>query len=126
MRRYLIDYARTEPSVQFLPIEGLPEAVLGSRTPSQLAVAMNALLDQEAAHSVFPPQNVHELTSEFAIVSACSAGCNCRAGPAGIAALSRGWTLRADRCGYFLAIVLVDVSIAYTSFATKLCRTFWI
>jgi len=46
MRRYLIDYARSDPSVQFLPIEGLPEAALGSRTPLQIVVALNALLDQ--------------------------------------------------------------------------------
>jgi RNA polymerase sigma factor (TIGR02999 family) len=46
MRRSLIDHARTQPSVKFLPMEGLPEAALGSRTPLQFAVAVNELLDQ--------------------------------------------------------------------------------
>jgi RNA polymerase sigma factor (TIGR02999 family) len=46
MRRCLIDSARGEPNVKFLPMEGLPKAALGSRTPLELAVAVNALLDQ--------------------------------------------------------------------------------
>ena len=33
MRRYLIDHARTRPDILFLPMEGLPERFLGTRTP---------------------------------------------------------------------------------------------
>src|SRR5262245_23095633 len=32
MRRYLIDHARARPSVQFLPMQGLPERVVGKYT----------------------------------------------------------------------------------------------
>lgn len=46
MRRYLIDHARSKPSVIFVPIEGLSERILGSRTPVDLAVAISALLDE--------------------------------------------------------------------------------
>jgi RNA polymerase sigma factor (TIGR02999 family) len=46
MRRYLIDHARSERSVKFLPMEDLPEAALGSRTPLELAVAVGTLLEQ--------------------------------------------------------------------------------
>src|ERR1035437_2217106 len=45
MRRYLIDHARSRPSVKFLPMEGLPERVLGSHTPLELAIAIDRLLD---------------------------------------------------------------------------------
>lgn len=46
MRRYLIDHARSRPSVAFLPMEGLPEGLLGRRTKLELAVAVDALLDE--------------------------------------------------------------------------------
>lgn len=51
MRRYLIDYARARPSVRFLPMEGLPERVLATHTPLELATAMGALLDELEAES---------------------------------------------------------------------------
>jgi len=46
MRRYLIDYARSRPSVAFLPMEGLPERILGKHTPLELTLAVDALLDE--------------------------------------------------------------------------------
>lgn len=46
MRRYLIDHARSRPSVQFLPMEGLPERILGRHTRLELAIAVDALLDE--------------------------------------------------------------------------------
>ena len=46
MRRYLIDHARTRPEVLFLPMEGLPERFLGTRTPSQLVLEVDELLDE--------------------------------------------------------------------------------
>jgi RNA polymerase sigma factor (TIGR02999 family) len=46
MRRYLIDHARGRPNVNFLPMEGLPERVLGTRTPLELVIAVDTLLDE--------------------------------------------------------------------------------
>jgi len=46
MRRYLIDHARSKPSVRFLPMEGLPERVLSSHSELELAVTVDALLDE--------------------------------------------------------------------------------
>jgi RNA polymerase sigma-70 factor, ECF subfamily len=46
MRRYLIDHARSRPSIDFLPMEGLPERVLGEHSKLELAVAVDSLLDQ--------------------------------------------------------------------------------
>jgi RNA polymerase sigma-70 factor (ECF subfamily) len=46
MRRYLIDYARARPDVELLPMEGLPDGVLGAYTKLELAVAVDALLDE--------------------------------------------------------------------------------
>jgi RNA polymerase sigma factor (TIGR02999 family) len=46
MRRYLIDHARARPSIQFLPMEGLPERVLGKHTPLELAITVDELLDE--------------------------------------------------------------------------------
>jgi len=46
MRRYLIDHARARPSVDFLPMEGLPERILGKHTKLELAVAVDGLLDE--------------------------------------------------------------------------------
>ena len=47
MRRYLIDHARSQPSVIFLPMEGLPERIRGSgRTPLEFTIAIDTLLDE--------------------------------------------------------------------------------
>ncbi len=46
MRRFLIDYARARPSVQFLPMDGFPERVLGQRTPLELAITIDTLLNE--------------------------------------------------------------------------------
>jgi RNA polymerase sigma factor (TIGR02999 family) len=46
MRRYLIDHARSRPRVAFLPMEGVPEHILGNHTKLELAVAIDALLDE--------------------------------------------------------------------------------
>jgi RNA polymerase sigma-70 factor, ECF subfamily len=46
MRRHLIDHARSRPSVALLPMEGVPERILGQHTRIELAVAVDALLDQ--------------------------------------------------------------------------------
>jgi RNA polymerase sigma-70 factor, ECF subfamily len=50
MRRYLIDYAR-RPNIQFLPMEGLPEGVLGKHTKLELVVAIDELLDELSKES---------------------------------------------------------------------------
>ncbi len=44
MRRFLIERFRTRPDVQFLPLEGLPERVIGQRTPVELIVEFDKLL----------------------------------------------------------------------------------
>ncbi len=46
MRRYLIDYARSRPGVDVLPMEGLPEQILGTCNKLELAVAVDTLLDE--------------------------------------------------------------------------------
>jgi RNA polymerase sigma factor (TIGR02999 family) len=46
MRRYLIDHARVRPSVQFLPMEGFPDRVLGRPTPLELTVLLDTLLEE--------------------------------------------------------------------------------
>jgi DNA-directed RNA polymerase specialized sigma24 family protein len=46
MRHYLIDHARARPSIVFLPMEGLPERVLGTQTPIDLAITVDALLEE--------------------------------------------------------------------------------
>ncbi len=46
MRRYLIDYARPRPDIHFVPMEGLPERVLATHTPLELAIAVDTLLDE--------------------------------------------------------------------------------
>ncbi len=51
MRRYLINRGRSRPSVQFLPMEGLPERVLGERSDVELAVAVDELLEDLAKQS---------------------------------------------------------------------------
>src|SRR5258707_3407839 len=51
MRRYLLDHARARPSIKFLPLEGLPERVLGNHTSLELAITVDALLDELEAES---------------------------------------------------------------------------
>lgn len=51
MRRYLIDYARQRPNIQFLPMEGLPESVLGKHTKLELLLTIDALLDELSKES---------------------------------------------------------------------------
>jgi len=46
MRRYLIDYARARPNVELLPLDGVSDRVLGAYTNLELAVAVDALLDE--------------------------------------------------------------------------------
>jgi RNA polymerase sigma-70 factor (ECF subfamily) len=46
MRRYLIDYARARPHVELMPLEGVADHVLGAYTKLELAVAVDALLDE--------------------------------------------------------------------------------
>jgi len=46
MRRYLIDHSRGRPGVEIVPMEGIPERVLGDRTPVELALAIDMLLDE--------------------------------------------------------------------------------
>jgi len=46
MRRYLIDHARSRPVAELMPMEGLPEKILGERTPLELAIAIDTLLDE--------------------------------------------------------------------------------
>ncbi len=51
MRRYLIDHARGSPGVEVIPMEGVPERVLGGRSPLEMAIAIDMLLDELAALS---------------------------------------------------------------------------
>lgn len=47
MRRYLIDHWRAQPSVNFIPMEGLPERVLAKYAePVELATALDTLLEE--------------------------------------------------------------------------------
>jgi len=46
MRRYLIDHARSRPTVEFMRMEGVPERILGNHTPLELAIAIDCLLDE--------------------------------------------------------------------------------
>ena len=46
MRRYLIDHAKNKPGVPFQAMEGIPEPVAGGRTPVELTLAVDALLDE--------------------------------------------------------------------------------
>ena len=46
MRRYLIDYARAKPNIDLIPLEGLPERVLAGHSQGELAMAVDALLDE--------------------------------------------------------------------------------
>jgi RNA polymerase sigma factor (TIGR02999 family) len=46
MRRELIDYARSRPHVEILPLEGLPEQVLARRDQRELVLVIDELLDR--------------------------------------------------------------------------------
>jgi DNA-directed RNA polymerase specialized sigma24 family protein len=46
MRHYLIDHARSRPSIDFLPMDGLPQPVVSEHTKLELAVAVDSLLDE--------------------------------------------------------------------------------
>ena len=46
MRRYLIDYARTRREAERLPMEELPDQVFGTHNKLELAIAIDALLDE--------------------------------------------------------------------------------
>ncbi|MBS1824411.1 MAG: RNA polymerase subunit sigma-70 [Acidobacteria bacterium] len=46
MRRELIDYARSRPKVDILPLEGLPEGVVSSNDRRELALTIDELLDE--------------------------------------------------------------------------------
>jgi RNA polymerase sigma factor (TIGR02999 family) len=56
MRRYLIDHWREKGSVQFLPLEGLPERIAGTYSDVELATALDKLLDELS--KVSPQQRV--------------------------------------------------------------------
>ena len=49
MRRCLIDHARSRPGVDFCSIEVLPEGILGRRSNLEVAIAIDALLEEMAA-----------------------------------------------------------------------------
>ncbi len=51
MRHYLIDYARSKPTINFVPIEGLPEQATGRRSPLELVIAIDSLLEELEAES---------------------------------------------------------------------------
>ena len=51
MRRYLIDHARAKHSVVLLPIDGLPEPIARQRTPLEVAIAIDRLLEELEANS---------------------------------------------------------------------------
>jgi DNA-directed RNA polymerase specialized sigma24 family protein len=46
MRRHLIDHARARPTVIFMPLEGVPEHVLGQSSPLELTIGIDNLLDE--------------------------------------------------------------------------------
>jgi RNA polymerase sigma factor (TIGR02999 family) len=51
MRRYLIDHSRARPDAPVVPLEGLPEQVRSDRSPVEMAIAIDALLDELARES---------------------------------------------------------------------------
>jgi len=51
MRRLLIDYARSRPTVQFAPMEEIPDIVQRDRTPREVQIALNMLLEELGAES---------------------------------------------------------------------------
>jgi len=46
MRRYLIDHSRGRPGADIVPLEGLPERVVGMRTPLETALAIDTSLEE--------------------------------------------------------------------------------
>ncbi len=46
MRHLLIDHARSRPTVQFTPMEGMPERILGRYAPLELVITLDVLLDE--------------------------------------------------------------------------------
>ena len=46
MRRLLIDYARSQPTVQFIPLEDLPAMIQRDRTPREIQIAISTLLEE--------------------------------------------------------------------------------
>jgi RNA polymerase sigma-70 factor, ECF subfamily len=46
MRRFLIERARVRPDIICLPMDGLPEEMFGTRTPSELVIAVDELLNE--------------------------------------------------------------------------------
>jgi RNA polymerase sigma-70 factor (ECF subfamily) len=51
MRRLLIDYARSKPTVQFTPLEDLPEPIQRDRTPREIQITLSSLLSELEAKS---------------------------------------------------------------------------
>ena len=51
MRRLLIDYARSRPTVQFTPLEKLPEIIQRDRTPRDVEIELSMLLDELESES---------------------------------------------------------------------------
>lgn len=51
MRRLLIDYARSRPTVQFAPLEQLPEIIQRDRTPREVQIALSNALNELEAES---------------------------------------------------------------------------
>ena len=54
MRRYLIDHSRARPDAEVVPLGGLPEHVRGGRSPVEMAITIDALLDELAGE--YPTQ----------------------------------------------------------------------
>jgi RNA polymerase sigma factor (TIGR02999 family) len=60
MRRCLINHARGRPNAYFLPLEGIPEGLLATHTPLELAVAIDTLIEEMGTR--FPQRrNIVEL-----------------------------------------------------------------
>ena len=69
MRRLLIDYARSRPSVRFVAMDGVPELIQHNRTPLEVQIALNSLLDELEVESpqqraIVVLKNVLGLTDE--------------------------------------------------------------
>jgi RNA polymerase sigma factor (TIGR02999 family) len=64
MRRLLIDYARSRPEAEFLPMAGLPEGLLAESTPLEQAIAIDALLDHLGQES---PQQRRVVELKFSL-----------------------------------------------------------
>jgi len=46
MRRFLIERARVRPDIIFLPVDGVPEEITGRRSPSEVVIAVDELLNE--------------------------------------------------------------------------------